>query len=233
MSRYNKDGDATFIVYQDFYQDLIQPLNDTRENLIKKVFNTLSNGTMQPVPLKTIFQMYCPEKHPFVLSGDITPEEVMMNLHKDMEDFSDDGRSLTYRNWEAYYRDIGSSVITDKSFISLVTGTWDVKSDLNPVINDRIRYLNEILISKVEQRCQPTENRKNNILNICKFYDTGLKDALTKDEFNGMCHNYGIILEENDLNIFYNAHLDPAIGMVPYRRNPNAFLDKLWPEYSQ
>lgn len=217
--------------------DLIQPLNDEREELVKKVFGLLSDGTFEPVPLSKVYSRYHADQHPFVLSGEMNPDVIMDNLHKDMNDFVK-GDKMTLDEFLAYNRDIGSSVITDKSFNDLLVRVWyyyyiyrDVKDDSNQGLYDRIRYLNGIIISKVEQRCKPTENRKNNIVNICKFYDTGLKNALTKAELNGVCQNYGMIIDDNDLDILYNAHEDPKLKLVPYRDHPNSFIKKLFPEY--
>lgn len=49
-------------------------------------------------------------------------------------------------------------------------------------------------------------------------------------EFEAVLHNFGILLENRDLQLLFEFYMDQETNMIIYRGRDNNFLSRLYPD---
>lgn len=231
MSLFGNDDEITMINYIEFYKELNQPLNEMREKALKRTWAFINKGN-KTIPVQQLIDNYKPDKHPFVISGQIEIEQAQNDFIDGITELAKQNNGvIDYDSFYKYYCDIGNSIISDAIFSELVSETWSVRDSNNQLYIDRVAYLEETLIEKVRQRCKPKENNEKALMLICRFYDTGDTKTLSKSDFENVLRNYGMLLPQADLDLFFDHYVDLSTGEIPYRDSPDSFIPKLYLRY--
>jgi len=112
--------------YEEFLQGLKGPLNARRKKFIDMAFAILDkdgNGAIEP---QELVGTYDASKHPDVLSGEKTQNEVLMDF-LDTFDVGDnkDGK-VTAEEFQNYYHTIGISIDNDDYFELMMRNCWHI-----------------------------------------------------------------------------------------------------------
>ena len=131
------------ISYSILINDLIGQMNEKRTSLVEKVFNIFNKNEKGEVSLKEIKQAYNPGKHPDVLNGKKSPNEVFGDFLDMLEIFREyiyniKGGYITSINLEdfkQFYSEISLSIKDDYIFENMMLNCWNIGSYNNNGFN--------------------------------------------------------------------------------------------------
>ena len=110
-------------------------MNDFRKALAMRAFKTLDKDHSGVIDLSDIKQTYNAKKHPKVISGEKTEDEILwefmdtFEVHhsENVEDARD--KNVTTGEWIEYYNNVSMSVDTDEYFEVMMNNAWNFNND--------------------------------------------------------------------------------------------------------
>lgn len=131
----NKDG---VIQYEEFLRILRGELNDYRKSLVQKAFQKLDRNGNGFVELEDIVGVYNASKHPAVLEGRKTSEQVMgefletFETHHNLMFQGKNDQKITFEEFAEYYANVSMSIDEDLYFGAMMNNAWNLSGDANP-----------------------------------------------------------------------------------------------------
>jgi len=116
------DRDNNGISVTEFLSTLRGHLNDRRRQLVQLAFRQLDKDGSGVCEFKEIAGIYDATRHPEVLAGRLTVEEVLLTFIK-CWDRDGDGR-ITLLEFLDYYKDISCSIDDDDYFELMIRNAW-------------------------------------------------------------------------------------------------------------
>jgi Ca2+-binding EF-hand superfamily protein len=116
----NQDGVVDF---NEFLIAIRGSPNAKRQAVIDSAFakfDLSGDGVITSADLMTVFDC---SKHPKVVSGDVTQEEVFVEFLSCFGDKNKDG-TITRAEWNDYYAAVSASVDNDEHFCELMRAAW-------------------------------------------------------------------------------------------------------------
>jgi Ca2+-binding EF-hand superfamily protein len=99
--------------------------NSRRQAIIDKAFlkfDKEGNGLIDVSDLRTIFNC---SKHPKIVNGEMTEDQVFGLLLKNFNDANGDGK-INRKEWNDYYSAVSSSIDNDDHFVILMKTAWNL-----------------------------------------------------------------------------------------------------------
>ena len=132
FKKFDRDGSG-HIDYEEFVYNTNGQMNDFRKNIVKKVFDKLDKNKNGTVELEDIRGIYNAKKHPDVLSGKKSEDEILAEFLDTFEyhfsllntNKSRDGK-ITLDEFIEYYNNISMSVPDDYYFEAIMNSAWDL-----------------------------------------------------------------------------------------------------------
>ena len=132
FNQFDRDGSG-HIDYEEFVYSTEGQMNDFRKNIVKKVFDKLDKNKNGVIELDDIRNTYNAKKHPDVVNGKKTEDEVLaefldtfeyhfslLNMNK-----SRDGK-ITLDEFYEYYNNISMSIPDDRFFEAMMNSAWNL-----------------------------------------------------------------------------------------------------------
>ena len=116
----NQDG---VVSYDEFLVGIRGAPNEQRMEVIDLAFQKFDrdgNGTINSADLRVVYDC---SKHPKVISGEMTPEEVFVEFLASFGDKNGDG-IITREEWNDYYAAVSSNIDNDGHFCLLMRNAW-------------------------------------------------------------------------------------------------------------
>ena len=128
----NKIG---FIQYDNLIKAIVGSMNERRKNIIIKVYNDINKDLYGYINIKDIKKRYNCYKHPDVIKGNKTHEEVygdflecieiykeyVCNINKKYNDF------FSFNEFLEFFDELSMFINDDSYFDDLIYGCWDIK----------------------------------------------------------------------------------------------------------
>ena len=110
------------------------PMNKRREALVKKAFKVIDADASGVLDLEDIRKRYNAKKHPDVMSGKQTEDDILYEFLDTFEqaysirhgDAKSRDRSVNMDEWLEYYQNISASIDNDDYFDLMMTNTWNL-----------------------------------------------------------------------------------------------------------
>ena len=133
FDRFDPDNNGE-IVYDEFLREIMGPMNKRRETLVRKAFTKIDADGSGVLDIHDIRKRYNAKKHPDVMSGKITEDEVLFEFLDTFEaaysikhgDSKARDRSVNMDEWIEYYQNISASMDNDDYFELMMTNTWNL-----------------------------------------------------------------------------------------------------------
>jgi Ca2+-binding EF-hand superfamily protein len=112
---FDRDGGGT-IDYEEFLNGVRDPMNERRENLARMAFARMDkdgSGSLEP---NDIVDRYDASKHPDVISGKKTPDDVFREFLDTFDVGGEKDGLVTMQEWLNYYNNISASIDLDDYF---------------------------------------------------------------------------------------------------------------------
>ena len=125
FSHFDRDGSGS-VDFEEFIQGVRDPLNERRRNLVGLAFNQLDkdgNGELDP---HDVAGAYDASKHPDVLSGKKTPEDVLREFLDTFDVGGVKDGKVTHDEFENYYTNLGANIDNDDYFELMIRNAWHI-----------------------------------------------------------------------------------------------------------
>jgi Ca2+-binding EF-hand superfamily protein len=117
----NNDG---FVSYDEFLIGIRGRPNANRQAVIDKAFAKFNRDDHDDViTASDLAGVYDCSKHPKVISGNMTENEVFTEFLSSFGDKNNDGK-ITHSEWNDYYAAVSSSIDNDEHFSLLMHNAW-------------------------------------------------------------------------------------------------------------
>mmetsp|Transcript_170758 Transcript_170758/g.414912 ORF Transcript_170758/g.414912 Transcript_170758/m.414912 type:complete len:704 (-) Transcript_170758:99-2210(-) len=123
-STFDRDGSGN-IDYEEFLANVRGRLNDKRRALVRQAFDKLDADASGIIDVGEAKMYYQARKHPAVVAGKKTEEEVMRDFLSTFEVGDKDG-NVHLHEFEAYYENVSASIDDDAYFELMMWNTWNL-----------------------------------------------------------------------------------------------------------
>lgn len=118
------------VQYDEFLREIRGDMNDSRKKLVSQAFSKLDLDGSGVIDFDEIKKIYNCKKHPDVISGKKTEDEVYtefmetFQLHAALKGKGVKDRQITREEWQEYYENISASIDRDDYFELMMTNAW-------------------------------------------------------------------------------------------------------------
>ncbi|XP_010637879.1 calcyphosin-2 isoform X2 [Fukomys damarensis] len=112
--------------YGEFRRAIIGEMNEYRKSFVRKVFMKLDFNKTGVVPIINIRKCYCAKKHPQVISGHSTEEEIKSSFLETLKDASGKSDKVSYGEFEDYYEGLSLGIVDDEDFVNILRTPWGI-----------------------------------------------------------------------------------------------------------
>jgi len=117
----NNDGNVSF---DEFLVGVRGKPNEQRQAIIDQAFNKFNRDDSDDViTASDLKNVYDCSKHPKVISGEMTQDEVFTEFLGCFGDKNHDGK-ITRNEWNDHYAAVSSSIDNDDHFCLMMTNAW-------------------------------------------------------------------------------------------------------------
>jgi Ca2+-binding EF-hand superfamily protein len=110
-------------------------LNDFRRGLVEKAFRKIDKNGNGLIELDDIKDTYNAGKHPDVIQGKKTEDQILMEfletfeMHHNIKHQQDRDSRITMDEFVEYYANISVSIDNDEYFQLMMNNSWNLKGD--------------------------------------------------------------------------------------------------------
>eukprot|EP01105_Mastigella_eilhardi_P005260 TRINITY_DN17000_c0_g1_i1.p1 TRINITY_DN17000_c0_g1~~TRINITY_DN17000_c0_g1_i1.p1 ORF type:complete len:210 (+),score=77.93 TRINITY_DN17000_c0_g1_i1:22-630(+) len=126
MTYYDKDNDGN-ISFDEFLVGLKSELSPRRMALVQKAFRILDKDLSGEVTVDDVIGRYDAAKHPLVLAGEATTQQILEEFINGMEGFCGKGNrdhKVTLQEFTDYYTGVSSSIDREDYFALMMCQAW-------------------------------------------------------------------------------------------------------------
>lgn len=128
---FDRDGDGQ-VDYEEFLRTIRGDMNDFRKQLVFRAFDIMDKDKSGIIDIHDIAGVYSAKKHPDVIAGRKTEDEVLFEFldtfelhHSPNADDKRDGR-VSKAEWLEYYQNVSMSIDDDRYFELMMTKAWNL-----------------------------------------------------------------------------------------------------------
>nr|KAF6451870.1 calcyphosine 2 [Molossus molossus] len=121
----NDSGDGR-VDYGEFRRAVIGEMNEYRKSFVRKAFMKLDFNKTGSVPIIDIRKCYCAKKHPQVISGHSTEEEIKLSFLETLKDACSKSDEVSYGEFEDYYEGLSIGVVDDEDYVTILRTPWGI-----------------------------------------------------------------------------------------------------------
>ncbi|XP_046286661.1 calcyphosin-2 [Marmota monax] len=119
-----KDKDK--VDYGEFKRAIIGEMNEYRKSFVRKAFMKLDFNKTGIVTLTDIRKCYCAKKHPQVISGHSTEEEIKSYFLETLKAICSKSDEVSYGEFEDYYEGLSIGIADDADFVNILRIPWGI-----------------------------------------------------------------------------------------------------------
>ncbi|XP_077121429.1 calcyphosin-2 isoform X3 [Ranitomeya variabilis] len=112
--------------YGSFIRALIGEMNEYRKSFVRKAFMKLDPNKTGVVSMVDIRKFYCAKKHPQVLAGSSSEEEIKSAFLETIENACSNPQEVSYSEFEDYYEGLSIGIMSDEDFINILRNSWGI-----------------------------------------------------------------------------------------------------------
>ena len=118
--------------YDEFIRILRGPMNPARKRIVAQAYNKLDKDRSGFIDINDIKGVYNAKKHPDVLQGKKTEEQILMEFletfetHHSLRNNNAPDHIVTKEEFEEYYNNISASIDNDQYFELMMNNAWKI-----------------------------------------------------------------------------------------------------------
>ncbi|GAB1295566.1 Calcyphosin-2 [Apodemus speciosus] len=112
--------------YGEFRRAIFGEMNEYRKSFVRKAFMKLDFNKTGIVSVIDIRKCYCAKKHPRVISGYSTEEEIKSSFLETLKGTCNKYDEVSYGEFEDYYEGLSVGVAGDEDFVNILRTPWGI-----------------------------------------------------------------------------------------------------------
>ncbi|XP_075810318.1 calcyphosin-2 isoform X1 [Microtus pennsylvanicus] len=112
--------------YGEFKRAIFGEMNEYRKSFVRKAFMKLDFNKTGIVSVIDIRKCYCARKHPHVISGHSTEEEIKSSFLETLREACSKSDEVSYGEFEDYYEGLSIGITDDEDFVSILCTPWGI-----------------------------------------------------------------------------------------------------------
>ncbi|KAM9311693.1 calcyphosin-2 [Gastrophryne carolinensis] len=120
------EDDVGRVDYGIFVRSLFGEMSEYRKLFLRKAFRKLDPNKTGAISMVDVKKFYCAKKHPQVLSGSATEEEIKSAFLETLENACSNPREVNYSEFEDYYEALSIDIMCDEDFINILRNSWGI-----------------------------------------------------------------------------------------------------------
>ncbi|KAK2515212.1 Caps2 [Columba guinea] len=120
------DGKTDKVDYGEFTRAVFGEMNEYRKAFVRKAYMKLDFSKTGSVPMVDIRKCYCAKKHPLVLSGKATEEEIQSSFLETLGESCSNPNEVSYSEFEGYYEGLSIGIMDDDDFVNILRNPWGI-----------------------------------------------------------------------------------------------------------
>ncbi|MCQ2816671.1 MAG: EF-hand domain-containing protein, partial [archaeon] len=126
---FDRDGSGR-LEYDDFLRTIVGPMNEFRQGLVEQAFNIMDRDKSGQIDINDIKGVYNAQKHPDVINGKKTEDEVLLEFLETFEanhnylNGTQCDNIVTLDEWIEYYENVSMSIDDDAYFELMMNNCW-------------------------------------------------------------------------------------------------------------
>ncbi|XP_013373139.1 PREDICTED: calcyphosin-2 isoform X2 [Chinchilla lanigera] len=112
--------------YGEFRRAVLGEMNEYRKSFVRKAFTKLDFSKSGMVPIIDIRKCYCAKKHPQVISGHSTEEEIKSSFLETLKNACSKSDEVSYGEFEDYYEGLSLGIVNDDDFVKILRTPWGI-----------------------------------------------------------------------------------------------------------
>ncbi|XP_068938272.1 calcyphosin-2 [Petaurus breviceps papuanus] len=110
----------------EFKRAIFGEMNEYRKTFLRKAYMKLDFTKTGSVSMVDIRKCYCAKKHPHVISGCATEEEIKSSFIETLENACSHPQEVLYCEFEDYYEGLSFGISDDEDFINILRNSWGI-----------------------------------------------------------------------------------------------------------
>jgi len=171
------------IKYDEFLREIRGDMNQARRKLVDQAFSKLDTDKSGVIDFEEIKKIYNCKKHPDVISGKKTEDEVYaefvetFQLHAALKGKGVKDRDITRDEFQEYYENISASIDRDDYFELMMNNAW--KLGERPTYEGQKAWRNEDNSKPIKEQFKTQSNRGKQAVPASKTCPWGTSDGKT------------------------------------------------------
>ncbi|GAB5363317.1 hypothetical protein AAMO2058_000872700 [Amorphochlora amoebiformis] len=239
LFRYIDKDKSGCLDYKEFIEGLSGPVSGRRKAVALLAFNKFDKTGDGVVDIKDLRNTYDASRHPKVLSGQLTEEQVYKKFLSAFE--GDNGTKgdgkVTKAEFLDYMADLSANFpYSDDRFVQMVCKAWRIKEDIAKVLGvdpTVIEALKDEIREKVRQRTTGSHYERNTLAHTFRKFDIDDSGKVIFVEFRKALATLGIQPSEHLARALFNDFDASGNGAVTYEEFSNALYKRERPELSK
>ncbi|XP_009867358.1 PREDICTED: calcyphosin-2-like [Apaloderma vittatum] len=120
------DSRSDKVDYGEFTRAIFGEMNEYRKAFVRKAYMKLDFGKTGSVPVVDIRKCYCAKKHPLVVAGKATEEEIKSAFLETLGESCSNPNEVSYSEFEDYYEGLSIGIMDDDDFVNIVRHPWGI-----------------------------------------------------------------------------------------------------------
>ncbi|KAJ6651430.1 hypothetical protein lerEdw1_021003 [Lerista edwardsae] len=112
--------------YLEFTRAVLGEMNEYRKAFVRKAYMKLDYNKTGSVPMVNIRKCYCARKHPQVLTGNATEEEIKSSFLETLQDACTNPNEVSFSEFEDYYEGLSIGIMADEDFVNTLRNPWGI-----------------------------------------------------------------------------------------------------------
>ncbi|XP_053911940.1 calcyphosin-2 isoform X2 [Cuculus canorus] len=112
--------------YGEFTRAIFGEMNECRKAFVRKAYMKLDFNKTGSIPVVDIRKTYCAKKHPLVLAGKATEEQIKLSFLETLKESCSNPNEVSYSEFEDYYEGLSIGIVDDDDFVNILRNTWGI-----------------------------------------------------------------------------------------------------------
>jgi len=158
FDHFDSDHSKT-IDFEEFIQGVREPLTERRLRLVQMAFAKIDLDGSGEVDAQEIASMYDASKHPEVIAGRMTPEQVLRHFLDTFDVGGEVDGKVTLNEFINYYTNLGASIDNEEYFELMIRNAWHISGGEGAAANSANK---RVLVTRADGS-QYVEEIKNDL----------------------------------------------------------------------
>ncbi|XP_057613842.1 calcyphosin-2 [Chionomys nivalis] len=120
------DPSKNKVDYGEYKRAIFGEMNEYRKSFVRKAFMKLDFNKTGIVSVIDIRKCYCARKHPHVISGHSSEEEIKSSFLETLREACSKSDEVSYGEFEDYYEGLSIGITDDEDFVSILCTPWGI-----------------------------------------------------------------------------------------------------------